>query len=54
MRPINLKIIKRNQFSKIIEESWISCKSLEEVYDNLQEIHGNIEEIKIEYWVKED
>ena len=54
MRPIILTKVKRDQFSKELEREWISCKSLEEVYNQLQQIEGNIEEIKVEYWVKED
>ena len=53
MRPINLKIIKRNQFSKELEREWISCKSLEDVSKEMQKIQGNIEEITVDYWVKE-
>ena len=53
MRPINLYIIKRTQFSKIMEESWTSCNSIKEVSDEMQKIQGNIEEITVDYWVKE-
>lgn len=51
MRPINLKVIKRDNFSKIIEEGWSSHNSLESVFEELQKIKGNIEEIKVDYWV---
>jgi len=51
MRPINLKIIKRDNFSKILEEEWGTHNSLESVFEELQKIKGNIEEIKIDYWV---
>ena len=53
MKPIYLKCVKRNQFSKILEEEWSSHNSLESVYDELQSIQGNIEEITINYWIKE-
>ena len=51
MRPISLKIIKRDNFSKILEEGWETHDSLESVFEELQKIKGNIEEIKIDYWV---
>ena len=51
MRPISLHVIKRDNFSKILEEEWSSHNSLESVFEELQEIKGNIEEIKVDYWV---
>jgi len=53
MKPISLKIIKTNQFSKILEEEWIRCNSIEEIHDILQELKGNIEGIIVNYWIKE-
>jgi len=54
MRPIILTKVKRDQFSKELEREWISCKSLEDVSKEMQKIQGNIEEVRVNYWVKKE